>query len=64
MFYVLDMSLPMIVALDFYQQYQSQLDVAAITMTLSWAGTEHCVKLSTMPHHAAHVTLVYVGQEY
>ena len=62
MFYVLDMSLPMIVGLDFCQRYQTQLDVAAVMMMLSWAGTKLCVKLSTYPHHAARVTLVYVGQ--
>ena len=62
MFYVLDMSLPMIVGLDFCQWHQSRLDMAAATMTLSWAGTKHFVKLSTTPHHAVCFTSVHVGQ--
>ena len=31
-------------------------------MMLSWAGTEHCVKMSSTPHHTARVTSVYVSQ--
>ena len=62
MFYVLDMSVLMIVGLDFCQRHQSQLDMAAATLMLSWVGTEHYVKLNTMPHHAACVTSVNTGQ--